>query len=327
MRKKILRTAIYIAFSITNNIYAQNYTMYYQKIDSAKYYENLNDYKKADSLYLNCFKKYVGFADDYLSAISNNYKFTHTLNETYLIEGIKSGLLYKELKDELVIDSIRFSKFEIKKLYRKYHLVRSVNVMPIVRMLIKDQWARIREKNTNKADSLNAIRLTRLLRTNPDLFNRFKTGYIWSSILNIIILHSEWEYIEPVFYQLRDYVQLGYINREPLYTIIDRNSLFGGYLYCVDTTRNIIVIKKKGNIPVCPQYIYYSNLGQFYFYIKNIKKAYLVPVYPSITKEELNALRQYLFLSTIDTFLKTNPYLIVPSVDDFCNSRTLPPLK
>ena len=59
-------------------------------------------------------------------------------------------------------------------------------------MLFRDFRARMGGKKIDKADSLNALKLTKILNTKPELFNRYRIGYKWPSMLSIIILHSRW---------------------------------------------------------------------------------------------------------------------------------------
>lgn len=191
-------------------------------------------------------------------------------------------------------------------------------------MIVRDFGARMRNKNIEKVDSINALKMTKLLASNPELFNRSRTGYMWSSMLNIIILHSRWQHTEHLFDTWKGMVEKGYLDREPLYTLIDRNSLQYGYLFQIDTISNKIVGERNGNTPICSHYIFHSNLGQFFYYRRTINKNLLVPLNPSISTSELNALRSYLFLPPIELFLKTHPYLTITNEEEFCNTRPLP---
>lgn len=310
---------IIINFFLSNS-YAQDYSAYYQHIDSAKYFKRIHNYKLSDSLYALSFRDFRGFPDDYLNAVNVHYKFTHQLNKTYITQGFENGLLLRELYDELRTDSISYSKRELKKLHRKHRVRKSINVYPIARMLLRDAWARMRSKNVEKADSINALKMAKLLSTKPELFNRHKTGYIWSSMLNIIILHSQWKRTESLFNSWKDMVKKGYLDREPLYTLIDRNSLQYGYLFHIDSASNKIIGEENGNLPICPHYIFHSNLGQFYYYRRTINKNLLVPLNPTISTMQLNKLRHYLFLPSIELFLKTNPTLTICTEEEFCSS-------
>lgn len=311
--KKILFLFI---LSGCTQLYAQDYTRYYQRIDSSALY--FNQPKQADSMYALAFAEQIGFPQDYENAIGAHHEFTGELSLEYVIGGFTGGLRKKQLTAFLKSQSIPYKKRTIRRLYREHRVKRSVGTLPVWKLLRKDQKARRDYRHVREADSLNAIELIRLIREKPELFDRHKTGWLRSEMVKILIIHQEYRNIAVAFPELRELVREGKLHREALSLLIDRNAISGGEKFGIGPMGELSYIP-GGNARICPEQdsYCYSATGEFCPYFQH-SGYLLLPVDPRTSAAEIDALRAYLFLSPLELFHASHPYFPVYTAGEFC---------
>ncbi|AEA42476.1 hypothetical protein [Fluviicola taffensis] len=300
---------------------AQDYTEYYQFIDSAEFYMRSNNISKINECYRKSFSLNRGFPEDYCNAIIYAYFEKKELNYPLIEQGFGNGLVYSDLKSSLNGNKIAFSKKQLKRLYRKKKLKKEKSSFKIVKMLIRDQLSRRLHRNkVHQRDSITSVKLIKLLKTEPELFDRFKTGYVGSELLGILILHSEWKNLESIQDSIHNLTKRGLINRHIFAAIIERSAMGDGYVFGLDSLKTKIVCMEDKKMILCTTY--YPNISWFYGEKKDYKrKAILLPpLHPYLTEEKINELRRFLFLSDIN--LKYNSAgNILLSKDEYCNFK------
>lgn len=305
------------AFSTT----AQDYTLYYLFIDSAEFYTHSNIIPKINTYYQQAFSTNRGFPDDYCNAIVYDFIEKKELNYPLIEDGFKNGLYYRDLKSSLNGNQIPFSKGRLKRLYRKSKLKSEKSSFKIYRMLMKDQFSRRRRNsNLSEVDRVTSVKLIKLLETEPELFNRFKTGAFGSEMIGVLMLHCEWKNLESVQDSIHDLTKRGLINRHVFAAIIERSAMGNGYVFELDSSKTKIVCIENQKMMLCSTY--YPTIswfyGEKYDYIR--KAIILPPLNAYLAKEKLNELRRFLFLSDIDLKYSTPGYIVL-SKEEYCNYK------
>jgi hypothetical protein len=240
------------------------------------------------------------------------------LNYPLIEDGFKNGLYYRDLKSSLNGNQIPFSKGRLKRLYRKSKLKSEKSSFKIYRMLMKDQFSRRRRNsNLSEVDRVTSVKLIKLLETEPELFNRFKTGALCSEMLGILMLHCEWKNLESVQDSIHDLTKRGLINRHVFAAIIERSAMGNGYVFELDSSKTKIVCIENQKRMLCSTY--YPTISWFYGEKRDyIRKAIILPpLNPYLTKEKLNELRRFLFLSDIELKYSTPGYIVL-SKEEYC---------
>ncbi len=316
----ILFTCLYL-----KNSYSQDYSNYYKYIDSIEYFNSLNtkeSFEKSNELYKKCFSEYVAFPQDYEAAFFLNYKVNGEICDSLVIASFRERMSYINFKFKLEKNKIEYSKRQIKKLKRrgkKLRTPKSQSGFIVFRMLLRDQIARRgnSDKKIQKVDSLNAIKIRKLIYKKPDLFNYKKTSLLTATFLQILIFHGEWKNIEPIQKELHDKIKKGQMDRSVLAYLIERNAVGTNQVFRLDTVSNIIYTSIQIEDSIC---LGYSNIGYEWgsVYDETRKLRVLSPFYPNLEIEDINRLRNYLFLSDLDLMFKTKKYILATSVEEFC---------
>ena len=304
---------------------SQDFSKYYQYVDSIEYYSSLdiiNSDIASDNLYRKCFEEYRAFPGMYSSALITSYKVHNKLCDSLIVAFFRAGAFYTNLVYELEKNHINFSKKALKKLKRRGRKLKTkstVSGFPIYRMIIKDQFSR--RKSTSqiqRVDSLNAVKLRKLLKAKPDLFNYQKTGPLTSVILEILLFHGEWKNIEPIQKEIHDLIKKGHINRNVLAYLIERNAVSDAYEFRLDSLQNKVVATKNLADSAC--HGYYSSIayewGGVFDSTKNSR--ILPPLHPKLKIDEINTLRKYLFLSDLNLLYATKKYASAKTVEEYC---------
>jgi hypothetical protein len=192
--------------------FSQDYAEYYKYIDSAKFYLRSDNVSKINECYQHAFSSNRGFADDYSNAIVYDYFEKKELNYFLAARSFRDGLIYNDLKSSLTANKIVFSKKKLKRIYRKNRLKKKKSSFKLHRILIKDQLARrLFHRSMHKIDSITSVKIIRLLKTEPELFNRFQTGFVGSEVLGVLMLHCEWKRLEPIQDSIHNFTKKGLI--------------------------------------------------------------------------------------------------------------------
>lgn len=299
---------------------AQDYTRYYELIDSAGYFRKVNNLNQSLTYYKTALKDFDGFPEDYLRASIVSFEQTSELDYLLLARGFRNDLNYRNVLQTLKKQNVAFDKLRLRRLYKANKFKRQTRITPLRKLFLRDQKARLTHKNINITDSLNFAELLKLLIDKPQLFNRKYIGDEWQQKIEVMLLHQHWSVIGPFFEDFRSLVMKGYIERDFLNAIIDRESVFGGYLFKLnDVTRKLEGIPSQNTL-IC-QTVYTSLLGSFSMYYKKQTekegRQILIPLNPSYSISEINALRKQLFLCSFDCFNKMTSKQR-PEISEFC---------
>ena len=307
------------AFCLQNNSIAQDYTQYYELIDSADHCVNMSDFNSANEYYLKALSKYKGFGLDYERAIINNYDATQKLDYELIKKGFKDGLLKRDLVYTLERNGIPYSKKGMKKIYRKNKLKKKKGSLPVYSALIRDQRSRSKKNgNMAKADSITTLKLKKWMIKKPHLFNRFETSFFGSEMIGILMIHSGWKNLESVQDTLYNLTRKGWIHRSIFASIIERQSLYGGYIFELDFISNKIIGKLDLEAQPCNQ-TYNSTIYTGYGgKLNKEKQAYLLPPNsPLQTEKSLNKIRKHFFYGNLE-ILYSNPLFLKVSREEYC---------
>ena len=323
-KNRLLRVKLTIFFTyfISSFFFSQDYTRYYELIDSANYFKSVRDDIKVDQYYVQSLSSYRGFPDDYSSAILYNYFVNKKLSDTLIKKAFNDGLTFRDFKSTLNLNNIVFSEKQIKKLYRKNKLKITTSCIKLYRLLIRDQISRNTKRgNMQKTDSITGQKLIKLLRIKPELFDRFKTGFLGSEILDILMIHSGWKNLNIIQDSIYELTRKGFIKRETFANIIERDAFTEGTVFEIDSSNTKIIAYDNKKLLLCD--FYYPNICFNYgrVYDKERKKTILPPTHPYLTEDKLNSLRSHLFLSDIN-LLYSNPSYPKVTQEEYCKSKS-----
>lgn len=308
------------------SFFAQDYSDYYKKIDSAKYYSITNNLKRADVIFQQCFDEFLGFEDDLEFAIKTHYKINNKIFSKYIYNLYCIGLTSNEIKKNLSLHKIKYSKQEYKKEKQesKKHMIffNQKKSILIYRMILRDIY--YRKKGNNKKtifiDSLNSLKLIELIKSNPIVFCRFRNNYISHFSLDILLVHSEWKNLHHIQKELHNLVKKGWINRDIIADMIERTALFRGVVF---ELKNDSINTYKSKIKLCGSINEnYSALNYKYKIYKDTtsNSCFYRPFHPNLSIEKVDSLRNYIFFPKIEyeTFFHENPKLIILDEQKFC---------
>jgi hypothetical protein len=315
-----------ISSGYAQNNPVQDYTPYYKLVNLAQMADLNNHFAEADSFYEEAFQSYNGFSEDYAAALRTRYKIQSIIDTTYFKGLVQNGELWRNVKYEL--ERMHVENFKpFKKLYRKHKLRKTVNGSPINRLLWRDQLSRSRNLQfltRQNSDSINAIRLSKLLVKKPELFDRTKTGFITTSILSVLLTHQgRWENASTIFYAIREKVKEGKISPDVLTAMIHRASAFEGTLFFWNKEADSLEVELEGNKQICKEsQIHYSIIHgkELRSFEKNCIK--LMPLNPEYTVHQINDLREYLFLLDIESAFP-KMYFEELTEAEFCTKWTM----
>lgn len=302
-----------------SSVCSQDYTQYYQLIDSAEYYIGNQDLVKGDTYYQKGLNTFRGFPDDYDQAILNNYIVYNKLDLDLIKAGFSNGLLFRDLKYSLDMYNAPYSKRELKKIYRKNKLKKKKGSLPVYFAMIRDQRSRSKKNgDIAKADAITAVKLKKWMIKKPHLFNRFDTRLSGSEMIGVLMIHTGWKNLASVQDTLYNLTKKGLIHRNVLGQIIERSALYGGYIFTLDPVHHKIAWREGGQNVMCYG-LSYSNIFQRYGEIYDAEReAFLLPpIHPSFSEEEINKLRNHLFFSDV-TLLYGNPRYMKVSAEEYC---------
>jgi hypothetical protein len=318
---KPFKIVLFLLFTLyfQSSVFSQDYTRYYQLIDSAEHYIANEDLVKGDAYYLKGLNTYRGFPSDYDQAILNNYIVYNKLDFDLIKTGFSNGLLFRDLKYSLDKYNAPYSKRELKKIYRKNKLKKKKGSLPVYFALLRDQRSRSKKNgNMAKADSITAVKLKKWMIEKPHLFNRFDTSYYGSEMISVLMFHTGWKNLESVQDTLYNLTKKGLIHRNVLGHIIERSALYGGYVFTLDSVHHKIAGRQGGENVMCNG-LSYSNIFQRYGGIYDPEReAFLMPpIHPSFSEEEINKLRNHLFFSDV-SLLYGHPRYLKVSAEEYC---------
>lgn len=301
----------------------QDYKRYYQLIDSATYFKSIDDNLKADDFYTSALIAYRGFSNDHLTAILNNYYISNKLNFEMIKNAFQDGLNYRDLKFQLSKQNIFIPERNLKKLYRKNRIKKKRSLHPIYFALIADQIPRSRKNgDISEVDRRTGIKIKKWMIEKPYLFNRFETGFIGSELIYILMIHAGWENLESVQDTIYNLTQKGLIHRNTLADIIERSALYRGSIFSIDSINPKLINNIDTESSLCGQH--YSNISLNYgkIYDADRKVVLTPPIHPSLNEVEINTLRNYLFLTTIEFYYISNPKYLKVSPEEYCSFKS-----
>lgn len=306
-----------LSLVISNFCFSQNYSKHYTLIDSAYLFNIRGENFNSDSLYNLAFNKYAGFSTDYLFAAKNIYNEDKKLAYKYVTKALIYGEPKISVKIFLKKNKIEFSKRQLNKANRQKKLVKKkINCTQIRFLLFKDQYVRIfNKKNIQRQDSLNFIKLYKLINKDPRYLNRFYVGDKLSSLVEILIIHQKWDYVKTIFPLLLASVENGLINRSLLQMVFDRESMWNQYTFRLSEENEIVAIKNSNYKFVNKKHLYGTNIGQVQYFING--KLTTIPLNPNLTLEDIEKLRKYIYLSTYEVYKKSHPNYYFPTVEEF----------
>jgi hypothetical protein len=326
MKKKMMKILIFIIqfnFITVLNLYAQDYRNYYILTDSANTLFTNNEFEKADSIYRFCFSKFSPFENECNYALINSIQLNKNV-DYYIRESFKSGTFKKDLEALLKRNNYATDKKVLKALYKQGNKEFKKNHVgkykrQIRRLIIRDQFARLFQKHKiQKVDSINYFKLKEILQKDKNAFNREKTGMVYGELLEVLIFHQGWHFWKNDFIKLRELVLSGYLSRDVLYQIIERESVWGGKQFTLFNDSLIELKTKDDETSLCNGY-YYSCIGGRAFYFSKLQKQIVIPVFPSISDTDLNILREFVFQQPYEKYKKNNLHLKFVNTDEFCN--------
>lgn len=284
---------------------AQNYRRYYEMIDSANLYQQTKETALADSFYIKAFQKYEGFADDFIQAAINIHDKDKRKMLMYLDMAAYYGAHEKNLRAGLKKSNILISKKDFNKIHRIPKNRKLAPSRTIWRMLIRDQLARKTGKPTKiiRADSLNLLAIKKMINKDSAALSRLNHNEIVNSIIEILLIHQNFKTIKKDFQLFYSYVEKGKLGRSILTTIIERDAMWGGNSFKVDTLENRLYKAAAPNLKFKNGFLHCTALGTIPYYLKG--KMVIVPINPNMSKTEYNSLRHFLFLSDYDLFRKS----------------------
>jgi|SRR5690554_4108110 len=310
-------------FLIYQPSFAQDYTRYYQLIDSAKYFIANEDYAKGDYYYQEGLNSYRGFPNDYNQAILNNYFVYNKIDSDLIKTGFSNGLLFRDLKYSLDKNNAPYSKRKLKKIYRKNKLKKKKGSLPVYFTLIRDQRTRSKKNDDMvKADSITGEKLKKWMIEKAYLFNRFKTSFLGSEMIGVLMLHSGWENLKSLQDSIYNLTKKGLIHRDVFGSIIERSALYGGYIFTIDS-QDKISGRQGGENAMCNG-LSYSNIFVGYGGIRNEERQGIIlpPIHPSFSEESINKLRNHLFYSDV-SLLFENPRYLKVSEEEYCQYKSI----
>ena len=266
---------------------------------------------------------FVPFAKECDNALINSITSNKHI-DFYIRESFKGGMFKKDLKDLLNRYNITIDKKVFTGLYKQGHKDYKRHHVgkyrrQIRRLIFHDQFARIfRKQNIQEVDSINYYKLKQILQQDRGAFNREKIGMVYADFLEILILHQGWHFWKNDFNNLRQLIISGYIHRDVLYQIIERESVWGGKQFTLLKDSLIELKTKENETTLCNGY-YYSCLGGRAFYSAKLHKQIVVPVFPMNTEIDLNQLRSFVFQPSYEQLKIQSPYLEFLNKDEFCN--------
>jgi hypothetical protein len=297
----------------------QDYTQYYKWVNQAKYYSLNKEIQKADSVYSLTFQLYNGFSDDYSHAMFVRNSLTGKIDTSYFISMVRNGELWRNAKYDLKRMGVEIAK-PFKKLYRKNKYKKTISGFPIIRLMVRDQL--YRSKNfrflvRGDADSINALKIEKLLIKKPELFDRTKAGPIATAFLEPLLTHqSNWRYTQRIFFQIREKAKEGKLDPLPLIEMIHRASVFDGTFFHLENDSLVYELNRNKAICIQPS-IYYSIVqGKIMRYYSN-DKVMLMPLHPDYTSEQINRLRAYLFQPDLQMSFPKAHYTTM-TTEEFC---------
>lgn len=309
-------------FLIYQTSFAQDFTRYYQLIDSAKYFIANEDYAKGDYYYQEGLNSYRGFPDDYGKAILNNYVVHNKLNFYLIKTGFSNGLKSRDLRRSLEQNNVPYSKRKIKKIYRKNKLKKQKGSFPVYYTLIRDQRSRSKKNGDMvEADSITGEKLKKWLVEKPHLFNRFQTSFLGSEMIGILMIHSGWKNLESVQDSIYSLTKKGLIHRDVFGSIIERSALYNGYVFTIDSENQKVAARQGLETMLCNT-AYYSNIFVGYGGMRDAERQAIImpPIHPSFSEESINKLRNHLFYSDV-SLLYGNPYYLKVSDKEYCDFK------
>jgi hypothetical protein len=306
---------------ITNKIIGQlDYSFYYSYIDSANYFHAKNKIDSTNLYYQKAFTLYKGFDTDYESAIYP-YFLEHQVLDTSLIA--KAFLVGSNKRDILFLlerRNIPHSKKQIRTIYQKNKLKPKINPRILKRMLLSDQIARrFRPKKMQKVDIKNAKKLIQLMQQQPAIFDHNNLSLKNYGRLEVLLIHAGWKNLDTEFNDIQSLTKEGKLNRLIGASIIERAAIYHGFLFKIDSTGHIKVLENQSKV-LCD--FFYPNI-YFNYGLKFDKKnkQLLFPPYNSnLTEQEVDSMRQFLFLSPLNMLYEQQQFRFVSS-DEFCNFK------
>lgn len=309
-----------LLFCISQETYSQDYSLYYNYMDSIQYYKVHQNNTKVFELYKTCFNQFKGFHDDYDKAICYTYTTKNKIDDSLFIQAFQAGSSFFML----YMDSHNFVPFSIVKtyrLYRKHKTKKSNSMFPILRMIYKDHKYRKKDINwrkKNNIDSINAQKLIYWAKNEPERFNRFKSGIAAQNILGVIIFHDGWRYLHPIQKELMEFTRKGWLNRDVMAYLIERTGMDQQYF---KIQKDSLVANQDTSHFYCEgKKLIYSNINCFFTGVdkqENIR--YFAPINPIISSLEMEELRRFLMLPSTDFLYKMNPTYKRISIEEFCN--------
>jgi hypothetical protein len=307
-----MRFIIYFFFFTSIKCRSQDYKFYYSKIDSAYLLNSQGKLKEADSIFNRVFESYIGFPDDCFKAASNIYRFDKTKSEKYLTLSYIYGASKKQIKvfkrKEKIYVKINF--YRIKRKVKK-----TKSFLPFIFMLFKDQYARkFAKQKISEIDKKNLTKIKCILTNNPYDLSRFATGEIRNSFIHLLLIHQKFDDYGEFYYDLINQVKLGNIHREILATIIERDAIWTGRVFYLNKQK--IEVNDKLRYKFSNKNIYASSVGSTIVYIGN--KRTLLPINPNLNINEVNELREFLYLPYFELFKEANTHqFYTPTILEF----------
>jgi hypothetical protein len=291
--------------------YYEDFNYAYEILTTNKKNRNIEE---ADSIFEHLFNEsddhHISDIIDVLNRRSRLGSIQNSFYTNTLVKVAKRYNIYKMETNSPLITRREFNSIKrnlgIKSNYKR-------KTLSLTRMLLKEQKERRKNRDIDLADSINAIKVKKMLADTSLIKN---LTYLNKIILELLIFHGGMRNYKQELDLLRYYIgEKRYLSRDLLSTIIERQAVLGGITYkilnneLIPNTKNDLICEINDGFN-----LFYSNIGKFRYNLNN-NQVY-VPIDPNLTIEEINQVRKYCFLP--DYSQNPHEMFIYPSAVEWC---------
>ncbi len=317
MKKNVLNIILILISGIFDLLSQED--QYYKDFNYA--YEILTTNKnsrtiaEADSIFEHLFNESENHhLEEVIKVVNQRSRQNSEQKSFYINTLVKVSKKYKYYKRETNEPLLTKRKFNLIKKELDVNGNHRKKTLYLVKMILTDQKARKKKENIYLADSLNAIKITKML-SDTSLIRDLT--YSNKQMLELLILHGGIKCYKQELDLIRHYVgEKRYLSRGLLSTLVERAGVFGGETHKI-INNELIPIDNK-NQKICAfddsYNLSYSNIGEMRFY-RNHKQVF-VPINPNLSLEEINQVRRYCFLP--DYSQSSNDLFVYPNAIEWC---------
>ncbi len=234
MKKNVLTTILILIVGIFDLLSQEG--QYYKDFNYA--YEilttNKNNRKiaEADSIFEHLFKESENHhLEEIIKVVNQRSRKDSKQKPFYINTLVKIAKKYKVYKRETNIPLLTKRKFNLIKKELDVNDYEKKKTLYLVRMVLVDQKARKKKQNIYLADSLNAVKIKKIL-SDTNLIRDLT--YFNKQLLELLILHGGIKCYRQELNLVRYYVgEKRYLSRELLATLIERDAVWDGVTFKV----------------------------------------------------------------------------------------------